>query len=404
MTELNFSLYSSQPLFLERISTLLKEFETQHHIPVRANQQNLDESWSQLFQYVLYGGGPDISRIGTIWTSSLVALNALRPFAPKEVAALGGANAFFDPVWQSCSLQGDARIWSIPFTVFNYALFYRRDLLNKAGIDAQVAFASAPAMLETLQRLQASGIHSAWVTPSGQHYRARLHVAVSWLWGAGGHLLSDDGRHFLANQPQALAGLESFFELFRCLSPDDYGLTSAECLQRFAQGRTAVYIGGPDTIARMREFGPPPGILENVGTTILPGTPWIGGSSLVVWKDVLSDPKKERAALQLISFLTQPLTQIKLYNLCEVLPSRREALAQLQLEPVELLQVERKVLETGRSYRPYPIWMRIQNDLILALDAITADILADSSLDIAAAISRHLDPLARKYEMTLESF
>jgi multiple sugar transport system substrate-binding protein len=401
MNELSFALYGTQSQFVDRISPLLKEFESRFQTPIRTTEMTIEDAWPQLFNYTIHGGGPDLVRIGTIWTSSLVALNAFRPFKADEITRFGGADVFFKPIWQSVIMPDDARVWAIPFTSFNYVLFYRKDLLDSGGIVEAGAFSSAKTMVETLQRLKASGIQSPWVIPSGEHFRARLHILASWIWGAGGHFLSDDGKQILLNQPEALQGLRDFFELHRYLAPSDYGLSPNECRRRFARGQAAVFIGGPDTLQFLRELNPAPGVLENIGVAALPGVPWIGGSSLVVWKDVLANPVTERSINQLISFLTEKNTQIQIYELNHVLPARADALLELRLDPPELLQVEKVILETGRSYRPYPIWLRIQNDLIAVFDRITSEFLDDVSQEILPIIRKHIDPVVKRYSLIL---
>ena len=403
MDELSFSLYGTHTQFVESIRPLLMEFESKYQTRIQTTELSIEEAWPQLLQYVLYGGGPDIARIGTIWTTSLVSLNALRPFKSNELASLGGESTFFSPIWQSNQLPGDLNVWAIPFTSYNYVLFYRRDLLASAGIDETEAFSSSEAMSDTLARLSASGVQSPWVIPSGEHFRARLHIVASWIWGANGHFLSQDGKQILLNQPEALKGLTDFFEMHRSLSLMDHGLSVNECRRRFARGLTAIYIGGPDTMYFLKDMNPASGVIENVGVAALPGIPWIGGSSLVVWKDVLAYPVKERAVNRLISFLTEKNNQIHLFALGKVLPSRPDALAEIILDPPELLEVEKYVLETGRSYRPYPIWVRIQNDLIKSLDLITADFLEDPSADALSVVRKYIDPLVQRYKLILSA-
>ena len=403
MEKLTFALYGSQSQFIERIFPLLKAFETENQIHLQTVGMTIEEAWPQLLQYTIYGGGPDLARIGTIWTGSLVALNSLRPFKEQEIAGLGGAEAFFKSIWQSCVRPADGRVWAIPFNIYNYALFYRRDFLAQAGIDDKNAFATPQAMLETLQRLSSAGVSSPWVIPTNEHFRARIHILASWIWGAGGHFLSADGKQLLLGEAEALQGLKEFFELHRFLAPGDYGLSANECRRWYARGQAAMLIGGPDTLQRLRDLNPAPGVIENTAVAVLPGTPWIGGSSLVVWNDILSSPQKERAVMRLISFLTEKSTQEQMYHLSEALPARVEALSALKLEPAGLLEVEKLVLETGRSYRPYPIWVRIQNDLVKVFDQITAAYLEDTSKDVLPIIRQYTDPVAHRYGLILSA-
>jgi multiple sugar transport system substrate-binding protein len=400
MTEITFSIYGDQPSPFEDSSALLQEFQAQHHIDVRVNRMAWEEAWPKLLNFALYGGSPDISQIGAIWTSTLVAMNALRPFSSQEIAALGGPEAFFAPTWQNTMFSGRSEVWGIPFTAFTYIVLYRRDLLQRAGIAEQTAFESAEAMAETLRRLRAAGINSPWVVPSGKPYRARVHIAASWIWGAGGDFVSDDGRRVLFDQPKARAGIEAFFELYRYLSPSDYNLTLDECLQRFALGDAAVTIAGSSSPSELSRWNVSQ-VLENLGVAAMPGVPWIGGSNLVVWREAQMHPARQHAALLLANFLVSQSTQIKYAAASNSIPARSNALSHLKFEPVSLGQTLVQALRTGRAYKPTLSWVRMLNDLCRVFDAVTADILADATLDVNQALSIHLDPLAQRFNLML---
>ena len=98
---------------------------------------------------------------------------------------------------------------------------------------------------------------------------------------------------------------------------------------------------------------------------------------------------------------TEMKTQKQIYELSHVLPARADALSELNLDSPELLQVEKQILETGRSYRPYPIWLRIQNDLIRIFDLITAEFLDDTTEEILPLIHKYMDPVVKRYSLIL---
>ena len=402
MTEIKFSIYGDQPSPLEEPGFLLQEFQSQHRVDVRVERMTWDEAWPKLLHFALYGGGPHISQIGSIWTSTLVSMNALRPFTAQEVTALGGTASFFAPTWQNAVLPAGSEVWGVPFTAFTYLVYYRRDLLRRAGVAEETAFASAEAMIETLKRLQAAGISSPLVIPSGNPYRARVHIAASWLWGAKGDFVSEDGRHVLFDRPEARAGLNAFFKLYRYLSPADRNLAYDECLHRFAQGEAAVTLAGSAAAAVIRSENVHH-VLDNLGTAVVPGVPWIGGSNLVVWREAQMYPDRERAAISLARFLTSAAAQIKYAAASNAIPARSESLPHLRFEPVSLSQTLAQSLRAGRSYKPVLIWVRMLSDLSRAFDLITTEVLADSTLDVDLALTRHLTPLAQRFDLMLSA-
>lgn len=400
MTEIKFSIYGeASPL--ENHEFLLKEFETLRRDTVQVSRMTWDDAWPQLLNYSLHGGSPDISHIGSIWTSSLVGMEVLRLFNHAEINTMGGVEAFFAPCWQNAMLSERPAAWGIPFGAYIYVVLYRRDLLQKAGIDEQTAFSSAPAMIQTLERLRTAGVPSPIIMPSGTHYRPRVHIAVSWIWGAGGDYISADGREILFDEPEALGGLETFFELYRHMARSEYNLPPAECLRRFAEGDSAVTVMGSGSISEISQRSLKSGNLDNIGIAPLPGVTWVGGSNFVVWKETRLNPYKEQTALALAEFLTSRDVQLKYAATVGAIPARIEVLPRVEYGLPGANQVFDKALRAGRAYQPVRLWVRFLGELSNTFDNITAEILAEPALDLGQTLSNHLAPLARKFRLVL---
>src|SRR5512146_117651 len=113
MPELWLTVYGDTPSPLQNPAFLLDQFERQSGVTVRVSQMRFEEAWPKLLNFALYGGGPHISLVGSIWTSTLRSMNVLRPFSPAEIAGLGGPGAYFPAAWEG-PLPGETAIWSVP--------------------------------------------------------------------------------------------------------------------------------------------------------------------------------------------------------------------------------------------------------------------------------------------------
>ena len=51
-------------------------------------------------------------------------------------------DVFVGPAWQSATMYGDDRVWSIPWSSFTFLVHYRRDHLKAAGVSEEHAFDS----------------------------------------------------------------------------------------------------------------------------------------------------------------------------------------------------------------------------------------------------------------------
>ena len=407
MTDIRFTIYGEQPSPLIDPEFLLNQFERQQKIKVHAEHMLWEEAWSKLLNFALHGGGPHISIIGAIWTSSLMAMNSLRPITTQEIDSLGGAEAFFPSTWESTLLTSTGQAWGIPYNGYTYLVFYRRDLLSIAGVNEETAFISQEAMLETLAKLKRAGVASPILLPSGKPLGSRIHIAASWIWGAGGDFISEDRKQVLFTQKEALNGLAAFFNLYRYLTPADYGLTQDECYQQFANGKTAVIIAGSTLHKNLQQIRVPQ-VSENLGVSPVPGVPWVAGANIVLWKEAQFSPPSERSALALAKFLTSPEALVKYADDQVAFPSKIEAFDGIHFASPALKTAVRQSLLAGHCYRPIPLWIRMLNELRPALDNITQEYLENTqafpdTLTLRILCAKHLEPLARRFGILLSN-
>ena len=301
--ELEFSIMASSPA---GIQPLLDEFQAKHHIHVRLRLLSWDTAWSDLLKVALYGDGPDVSEIGSTWLGDLVAMNALRAFEEDEINALGRASAFLLSAWHAARLVGQGETWAIPWVTGARLLYFRRELLEHAGLDEHNAFRTAEQLDLTCSRLRDAGITIPWTVPTGLTHTTLLNV-TSWVWGAGGDFVTSDGKHTLFSHPQARAGLSAYYALSRFLTPEVSGLNGLEPDAQFLQNeQTALTISGPWLFTEAH-----PDVRARIGVALPPGASFVGGSHLVVWKHTAM----AEAALELIQFLTQTSAQVALQSI-----------------------------------------------------------------------------------------
>ncbi len=391
--EIEFSLMAGSPA---SIQPLLSQFEAQHGVHVRPRLMRWDVAWSDLVKVALYGDGPDVSEIGSTWLGDLIAMNALRPFAPGELALFGGPSAFLPSTLQAAQLLGDAQQWAIPWLTGARLLFYRRSLMARAGVDESAAFADPAQLHHTLERLASAGVAVPWTVPTGPTHTTLLNVS-SWVWGAGGDFISPDGKRTVFSQPEAVAGMRAYFALGRHLAPSVRALTGLQPDDQFLhQPGTALTLSGPWL------FGAAQGLAAanlpaDLGVALPPGPSFVGGSHLVIWKH----SRHPEAALQLAAYLNQRQPQLAYSQAVGLIPTRLEALAEPPFATHPFWQLATRGLRTGRSFRVTRSWGLMEDRLTTALANLWTDVLADPDADLAAAIYRRLEPLAKRLDLVL---
>lgn len=396
MTRITFSVISPSA---DIINQLLAKFTAQTQIQVELEVMSWDNAWRNLLNYAFHGHGPEVSQIGTTWTSSLVLMNTLRHFAEHELSEIGSVTDFAPTSWRSCTIPGDSRVWGIPWIAHTYFLVYWKDILKKAGVDETNAFSSIKHFYETLGILRASGMRLPWAF---NHYMPNLpllHLCSSWIWDAGGDFISPDSKRVLFNTPKSRTGLRSFLEMFRFqpfLSQEERNSPL------FYDRKTAVTFQNPEWIlefAKNRDNHV--SLWEQYGVTSMPGVPWVGGSNLVIWNQVQGYPERERAAIQLVKFLTGVAGQSNLFQLSNLLPARVDLLYHQEYPYPGFGNIIKTSFGNGRSYYGTSLWSRIENLLGHAIGNIIRDISSEMTAGIDAIITRNLEPLEKQLNMML---
>ena len=371
---------------------MLKEFETQYGVHVQLQKQAWSSAWGELVHYSIYRNAPDISEVGSTWIGDLIGMNILRPFTQGEINALGGAQAFVPSAWNS-GVSADGQVWAIPWLIDSRLLYYRRDILEKAGVDPATAFQTHEALVASLQRLKQAGVEIPWATPTHKT-RMNLHNAASWVWGAGGQFVSADGKRTLFTTPEALTGFRQYFELGRFLSARARELDDVESDRLYWNGQVAVTLSGPWLLS---EPSADPQVIANTGVTFSPGVPFIGGSSLVVWQS----SKSSRDALALVRFLTSQHVQSTYLSTVGLLPARQEAFTTLSSTSNPVASFIRQGLQVGRSFPLFPLWGLVEERLSSALGIIWQKFLSNPEIDLAEQLELDLGLLAHRLDLAL---
>lgn len=400
--ELNFLTIADMPEDLQPLRGLLASFEREKQVQLSLRRVGWDRAWQVLLMDAVEGKGPHVSQIGSTWVATMAMLDALRVFNSNDVSAIGGAPRFLPAAWASVKFADRPEVWAIPWSVYTFVLYYRRDLLVKADIDPATAFAAPTAMRETFVKLSKNGI-APWAFPSLHPYADLVHIASSWARANGGDFMSENGREPLFAQPEASAGLMDFFELFPFIPPALRGLNVDACMQAFARGDVAAFIGGVEigTDLMLSPYASQL-IRENAAVTNLPGVPWIGGDHLVVWKNVLADAEHEKTALDLVGYLSKKETQIQLFNVENVLPARADAYSELTFPLETTKPTLDKILQTGRPHPALRLWRRIEAFLDEMLLDIGNAVLRQPTVSPSDTAMQMLDDYEQKLSAVLK--
>ncbi|MEZ0396289.1 MAG: extracellular solute-binding protein [Anaerolineales bacterium] len=394
MEEITLSVFNHGPAATENMRGLLKEFEQKEGIHVRLEMIPWGTAWARLVEIALYHTGPDVSQVGSTWVGDLVRMGALRPFGEGEVRRLKGTEVVFDSVWvRGFSDDADpGAYYSIPWTGDARVVYYRRDLLYRAGVDERTAFSSPQQFERTLARLREKGGLIPFVLPT-RRSRMAVHNLASWVWGAGGDFLSPDGKRVLFHQPQALEGFKAYFRLGRYLDREHHFIEETDADRLFYSGQAAVLISGnwvlhlPDQTAEVR---------KNLATVPVPGVPFVGGHHLVIWRH----SRNEQAARKLVAFLSGERANQVLYPLYG-LPISESGWNRppFDLEPY---QAFKQAFVRGRTFPGQHLWGLVEKRLVDVLAQAWEEVLAAPESQWDSIVEQCITSLGDRLQLSLQ--
>ncbi|WP_425481276.1 sugar ABC transporter substrate-binding protein [Luteimonas gilva] len=380
----------------EVVGPLIDEFERDNP-GIRVDLQQIP--WTAAHEKLLTAfaadGLPDICQLGNTWIPEFAALGTLEPLQPYvDKSKVVDRSDYFPGIWDTNVIEG--RLVGVPWYVDTRLVFYRKDLLAKAGFD------HPPKTWEEWNRAMAAVKRE--VGP--QRYASMLPLnEFEQLLSLGlqqdDPLLRDhDGRGNFQS-PGFRRALSFYVNIFRRdWAPPMSETQISNVWDEFFKGFFTFYVSGPWNI---REFKKrvPPGLEDAWGTAPLPGPNGpgagiAGGTSLVLFR---SSPRKD-ASWKLVEFLSRPDVQQRFHAAIGDLPPRRSTWEYPQLKEDPYAQAFRDQLERVKPTPKVLEWERIVQEMRLASERVVRG--GESQDDALRDLDKRVDEILEKRRWMLE--
>jgi multiple sugar transport system substrate-binding protein len=359
---------------------IVQGFERQTGVNVDVELVGWDVQFDRIRNAAVSGGGPDVTQAGTTQVPFFAALNGFSDLNGR-IKDIGGKGAYAPGIWQTTQLAGQNGTFAIPWFTEARAIYYRKDVLEKAGIDPATAFKDWDSFQQTLQTIKdkVPTINGKPIAPFGSPGKKAfdlVHHVMPFVWDAGGAELSSDDKKSTIDSPQAEEGVNFMAGLIQ------KGLYDKSMLERdgtqvenqFKGGRLAVWIGGPwvlGSVGRTDDTNWVSAARKNVGVAPMPAGPsgkgftFVGGSNLMMFKST----KHPNEAWALMKYLSGDAVQKEYANLMGMFPARLVPQKQVgETDPDH--KAFFSAIQQGRTYAPIPQWAQIENAYKNRLGAI----------------------------------
>jgi multiple sugar transport system substrate-binding protein len=381
----------------EVVQELVRGFERENPgVRVQVQQIPWSAAHEKLLTAFVGDATPDVAQLGNTWIAEFAALRALQPLDSGLAGSAVDSSAYFSGIWDTNVIDGT--LYGVPWYVDTRVLFYRRDLLERAGYrEVPGDWKGWREALVAIKRLVGNDRFAVFL-PTNE-----FAPLVAFGLQAGSPLLADHATRGAFSEPAFRRAFDFYCGLFRArLAPPILNTEIANLYQEFARGYFAMYITGPWNLGEFQRRLPPE-LEDKWATAPLPGpegpstgVSLAGGASLVMFRRT---PHKA-AAGRLIEFLNRPEQQVRFYRLTGDLPARREAWRDSALAANPRVRAFGEQLQRVVATPKVPEWELIANRLQdYSERAVRGASTPDSAL---AQLDREVDRLLEKRRWLLE--
>jgi multiple sugar transport system substrate-binding protein len=256
----------------------------------------------------------DVIDMDVIWTAEFASNGWIIPL-PQSQFPLG---EFLKPAVDTAMYQG--RLYAVPDYSNADLLYYRKDILAKAGKQPPKTWAQLQKLAETVAPKYGLYGYAGTFAP----YEGLTVNFAEAVQSAGGSILSPEGTKVTVNSASALHGLEFLVNGFQQGWIPQVALTYEEesAQNAFEAGQFLFLDNWPDVYAALSVPGPRNKVYGKFGIAALPGLDGTGSSSLGGANLAISAySQHQRTALNFIKYMTD-------------LPNERQMLEQGSFPPV----------------------------------------------------------------------
>ena len=350
----------------EDLQKMVEPFTAKTGVKVDVQEVGWDVQFDRIRNAAVSGEGPDVTQAGTTQVPFFAALGGFTDLS-ERVGEIGGKEAYAEGIWNTTQVTGQDGTWAVPWFTEARSLYYRKDVLEKAGVDPATAFQDLASFKATLQAIKDKVPDIEPFGAPGKKAYDLVHQVMPFVWDHGGAELSPDAKQSTINSPESQQGVEFMADLITAGLFDKSQLErdGTQVENQFKGGRLAVWIGGPwvlGSIDRAEDDTWSKEARENVGVAPMPTGPggkpytFVGGSDLMVFKDT----EHPNEAWALVKFLSEDQTQKDYASLLGMFPSRLEPQQQVG-DSSENHKAFFEAIQSGRTYAPIPQWGQIEN-------------------------------------------
>lgn len=369
----------SQQVFMSKLVDL---YNKSHEVQAKVTVIPAESFVQKLGTAASSGSGPDVASIDLVYAPYFASAGAL-----EDISELADALPYKDalsPSHRRLSAWEDTA-YALPFTAEASAMYYNKDLFEKAGLDPDEPPTNYAEMREAAKKIRGLGKDNYGFTFAGACGGCNVFEFTPHIWASGGEVLSEDGTTASLDSPQVTDALQHYRDMWTdgsipSAAKNDAG---AQQIPLFTSGKVGMTPLGAFAIPSMEEAK------IDFGVFPIPGKD--GESSSFAGGDVISvmtGTKNKAGAEDFIRWATDEEAQTFLASNGSV-PVRTDLVDKIYAPQGEAYELFGELMGIGRT--PYSVvenpifndnngpWIKMINDATFGGDIAGAQATAQQA-------------------------
>jgi multiple sugar transport system substrate-binding protein len=321
------------------------------------------------------GSGPDVSSIDLVYAPYFASAGAL-----EDITEMADSLPYKDalsPSHRRLSTYEDTT-YALPFTAEASAIYYNKDLFEKAGLDPDKPPTTYAEMRDAAKKIRALGKDYYGFTFAGACGGCNVFEFAPHIWASGGDVLSEDGKTAMLDTPQVTEALQFYRDMWTDGSVPSAAKNDAGTQQAplFTSGKVGMVTLGAFAIPTMEQAK------IDFGVTPIPGkdgnqASFAGGDVI----SVISGTKNQAGAEDFVKWATDAEAQTFLAKNGSV-PVRTDLVPEIYAPQGPAYKVFGDLMGIGKT--PYSVvenavfndnngpWVKMINDAVFGPDLAAA--------------------------------
>ena len=287
------------PYRVQRVQEIIDEFQRQNpDIRIRQEVQNWADVYPKALSAIRARNQPELLFTIPDFTTVIKATGVVQP-VDQLVAELDKEHRFLKSALEPYQYEGHT--WAVPLYGMTHSLWYRKDILEKAGVAPPRTWDE---LLAAARVLTGSGRYGIGL-PANKHLYTDQTIYDLMVTAKAEDIFDDSGK-VIFNNPRTVRAFAMYRDLWQYSPKDSTGWTWGEAEAAFASGQAAMIFQFTTILTFDRDAGRPP---SDLGVGPIPW-PSDGQRGSIFYPNgvmvLTTDKAKQEAAYRFIRYLLQP--------------------------------------------------------------------------------------------------